>query len=257
MAVLVLSTGCGTGAVGEVVRPNGPTAAEALGEAPCLEVGQRDAPLIIDWPSDSRTDLEVAMQAGVAVVSYSCAELRLRSECQVSGDYGFVGVSRKEDFVQLDSRDEIRANLPVEGVTLSAGLASGSSLDLALITVGKRGSSRRELGHGDLTGDCAGATHFVRSAYVGAFAMEVGSVGRARTAAEVFGAGVSATSESKQTVARRDGSLEACRAATPDDEQPRDQCGAATRVQLYALSAAAPAKTALPTCPAGAPGSGK
>ncbi|MCA9701145.1 MAG: sel1 repeat family protein, partial [Myxococcales bacterium] len=85
-------------------------------------------------------------------------------------------------------------------------------------------------------GDCEGATHFVRSAIVGAFAVGTGTRGHAGTVAEVFKIGeVGGTSTSEQQSLNRDGDLLACQAANPKDEAPPPQCQSLLRVELVAI----------------------
>jgi hypothetical protein len=79
----ILAAGCGTGGVGKAVRPDDPTAANALGDKPlatagggggavCSVVPTAVEPLVVDWSSSAQVDLGVAMKNGVALVSYDC-----------------------------------------------------------------------------------------------------------------------------------------------------------------------------------------
>ncbi len=172
LAALLLTSSC-QGKVGEVVRPDAMTADQAMAEGgSCTEVGARDTPLVVDMKAMQRADLEEVMQSGVAVVHYDCNELTLLVDCKIPGDYGFLAVSKKEESVQMASADDVRANLPVSGdVLVSAGYGSKSSIDLATVMIGKRTTSVRAAGNGDAAGACDTATHFVRGAYVGAFAV--------------------------------------------------------------------------------------
>ncbi|MCC6553066.1 MAG: sel1 repeat family protein [Polyangiaceae bacterium] len=245
--VAVIAGGCGPGAVGEAVRPADPTAKEALGEpaadspAQCRAVSRAE-PLIVDWKSTERLDLELAMKEGVAVVSYDCKALKLLKGCKVAGTYGFAGVTRKEDVVQITSSDELAANLPFSAGTLGGGVSRGSSIDLALVMVGKKGTTVAAAAKPELAGSCDGATHFVRSAFVGAFAMATGTSGKARAVADMFGASAQAASASEKKTANKDGDLEACRKATADAPNPPDQCQSAVRLELVPLVADLEAK---------------
>jgi hypothetical protein len=77
--------------------------------------------------------------------------------------------------IRLNSADELGANLPFSGLTLKGELAAemqrGATLDVALMMVGKRVATHGKASTVDLLGDCAGATHIVHWATVGAFAM--------------------------------------------------------------------------------------
>jgi uncharacterized protein len=243
-AGVVLSfVACGGGKVGETLRPKETTAQTALGEQPSdgsVEVKGCSAsfaePLVVDIKSSDRSDFEVAMKDGVAVVRFDCRTLKLLKNCSYHAAYSFVGVQRNEDVVRMNSKDEVSANMPISGAKLSAEMKSGSTLDLALITVGKRRTTVREVLKKDLDGDCEGATHVVRGAYVGAFAMGTGTVGQAKAVAEIFGAGAAAGSVSDRQASSKSGDIEACRKSSPDAPTPPEQCGAITRLELMPLA---------------------
>ena len=214
-----------------------------MGEAQCRQVPQRGSPLVVDWTSAQRANLEEAMAGGIAVVAYDCKNIELLPECSVPGGYGYMGVTTKEDVVQLASSDEIQANLPLAGATLAAGLQRGSTLDLALVQVGKRRTPATEVKRAEVpkAERCAKATHFVRGAHVGAFAMNVGTVGKVRASAEVFGFGGGGSSESSKSVAKRDGSRESCARADTTATTAPNGCAAVLRVELIAIDGIASA----------------
>src|SRR5688572_24606002 len=100
---------CGPGTAGNAVRPEAPSGAEAMEEptnAQCKGVAEHAEPLIVDWRSKERLDLELSMKKGVAVVSYDCSQMRVLKDCSVEGSYEYAGVSIKEDLVQLENADE-------------------------------------------------------------------------------------------------------------------------------------------------------
>lgn len=237
------------------------TANEAIGEAgECVEVGARDTPLVVDMKAMQRADLEEVMQRGVAVVRYSCNELTLLPDCEIPGDYGFLAVSKKEESVQLATADEVRANLPVSGdVLVSAGYGAESSIDLATVMIGKRTTSVRSAGSGDAAGSCDSATHFIRGAYVGAFAVKTGTIGQVEAAASVFKYGFEGASSSEKKVDRKDGSPASCEQVSLDSPTPPADCSALLRLELIALKpgktaaggAAEPPPEEAATCPAG------
>lgn len=243
LSLLVLAA-CGPGGVAEAARPEPQTAAEALGETPvdeatCHDVSRGARPLVVDWKPEMRGDLEVAMKEGVAVVKYSCEGIELLTDCHAEGSYGFKGVVLKEQLIRLSSGDEVRANLPLSGVGLAAKLegefARGISLNLATALVGKQTSTRLRVGRPELGGRCDGATHFVRSANVGAFVLQTGSAAEISTAAELFGAGASAKSSSSKETRNADGNIGACKRSSSSAEEAPDQCQALVRVQLLPI----------------------
>ncbi len=236
---LVGSLGCGSsGKVGDKLRPQDVTAKDALKEESVIKACKPapGEPLVVDLRSSERSDFEVAMQDGVAVVSYNCKELKLLKSCSVKGaTYVFNGVSRKEDVVQMQSKDEVEANIPISGAKLSADLKAGSTLELALITVGKKRTPLKKVHSADLDGDCDGATHVIRGAYVGAFAMGTGTSGQASAVAEMFGVGGGGSSASTRKATAKDGDLMACRKAEPSASAPPPECQAITRLDLIPI----------------------
>lgn len=243
--VFVFLNGCGgAGAVAESVRPKDPTAAGALGESvSCHDPERYGEPLVVDWKPDRRGDLELAMHDGVAVVAYGCKdnklEIKLMKDCKVEGNYGYLGMTRREQVVRLQNADEVSANLPLMGGIIAAKIGAemqrGTTLDIALITVGKKRTTWTAPTRADLKGTCSGATHFVRGATVGAFVLATGSRAQLRSAAEVFGAGASASSSSSREVNEKEGDPSDCSKASPDSKSPPSQCGSAVRLELVAI----------------------
>ncbi|HQY59998.1 MAG: sel1 repeat family protein [Myxococcales bacterium] len=258
LALLHLAS-CSPGAAANAARVEAPSAKQALGDAPappCTAVPAVAQTLVIDLPSSQRTDLELAMKSGRAVVHYGCDGMRVLSSCELKGDYRFAGVSLKEEVVQLKSQDEIRASLPISGATLAGGVARGTSLDLATAMVGRSTALGSAAAKSELTGACEGATHFVRAVYVGAFAMRRGSGATVTAAAALFGGSADAKSESDKQTNLRDGSLDACKKSAPDSVQAPADCHSAIRVELFPIGDARPgADTGLSTiaspCPEG------
>ena len=248
--VLALATaipGCGPGATAQAVRPEDKTAHEALGETPatssltCSKAPDKGEPLIVDWKTAEQLDLTVTMQKGVAVVAYDCKSIRLLKDCGVKGTYGFTAVpSVLEEAVQIDDADEVQANLPLGGVSLSGEVSRGSSIDIALAYVGKQSALNEAVTKTDLKGsECAAATHYVRGATVGAFVLATGTKGKVRAAADIFGAGASGESSSTKKKLNSGGDVKACRAVKAGLEKPPEGCGALIRLDLFALGAEA------------------
>ena len=249
LAAVVLS--CGAPNLGDALRPPAPTAQRALGE-PNSGAGTRCAenaaaePLVVDWRSNERQALELAMKGGIAVVAYDCKSIRLLEDCHVASPatpaYTFAGVTTTEDGVQLTTADELAANLPFSAGRISAEMKRGSSIDLAIVTIGRLGSPVPSASRADLIGgpaSCDGATHYVRSAMLGAFVMETGTAGKVHAAAELFGRGASGASSSDEHISNKGGVRADCAAAKPDDKSPPGECQAATRISLVPIHAEA------------------
>jgi hypothetical protein len=206
------------------------------------------------------------MKRRLVAVEYDCQKLVLLPDCELSGEYQYAGITPREQVIRMGDEFEVRANLPLGGLSLAGQLGGdfqrGNTLDVALAIVGQRAAVKRRVLRSELAGECRGATHFIRSAMVGAFAMEKGTRGHVKTAAQVFGLGVAAQSHEASHVVNRDGSLEACRKGDGrDDEVPG--CAAPLRVELRPLlerlpgpeaATAAVEETLAPSCPAGTRG---
>ncbi len=235
LATLVVS--CGGGG-GNAVRPKDFTANEAMGDGnpTCKGKPAFTRPLIVDLESDTRSDLEAAMDKGLVVVAYDCANLRVLNNCKApSGDYDYGRVSRKEEVVQIKALDDLKVNMPIGAAKLSGEVSAGRSIDLALVSIGRQSTTIYKVGKSELKGDCAGATHFVTKAYLGAFSLSTGSSGKVVAVAELFSRGGSAASSTEKSGSRSDGSLDACRKAESDSPKPTVECKTALRVELTPL----------------------
>lgn len=205
-------------------------------------------PMIVDWQPEQRGDLEVSMRDGLVVVGYDKRGFRHLRDCHVDGTYGFMGMTRRERVVRLESADDVRANLPLGGLGLAARLGgeleNGATLDIAMVMIGKLRTTWRNVAADDLVGQCAGATHVVRGATVGAFAVDKGDRTRMRAVAEIFGAGAGGSVASSSMVRVVDGQLADCSSAAPDSPSAPRQCGALIRVELLPIAATKDVKAA-------------
>jgi TPR repeat protein len=239
-----LLVSCG-GAAAKAIQPEAPTAKTALegddsSGGTCTAVADVGNPLIVDWRPDQRGDLEVAMKQGVVVAHYDCNTLKLLPSCRVEGTYGFMAVTKKEQIVRLLSADDAKINLPLNGASIGAEMKDGTALDIALIIVGQAVTTHGAVAPEHLVGDCKEATHFVRAATIGAFAMDSSSAADIKTSAQIFGIGGAAGSSSSKSLKSKDGEMDACAKAHADSKAPPDQCGAVLRLTLAAIGGKAP-----------------
>ena len=220
---VALGWGCRPGTPAVDVGPI-PTAAQAMDESACPVREDRLSPLVVDWTSSQRGELEANMMRGLAVVAYDCHTIRFLPDCHLEGAYGYVGFTKKEDVIRLESRDELRANLPkigsALGIQIGGELERGASVEIATVMVGRRRTTRFQATARDLKGSCEGATHFLRGAHVGAFVMDGGSQAKIRSAAELFGGKVEGGALSRRVRRTVDGVVNDCPAARADDSAP-------------------------------------
>jgi TPR repeat protein len=230
-------TSCGGGA-GNTLRPGDYKGTDALdAAAPKCEGAPKFArPLTVDLDSDTRSDLEASMKGGVVVVAYDCVSLKVLDSCKpASGEYAYAGTSLKEEVVSMKGLDELQVNLPLGAASLSSEVKAGRTIDLALVSVGRRTAGLSGVKRSELTGGCEGATHFLQKAFVGAFSMATGSAGKIAAVADIFAYSGSGASESERSAARKDGSLEACHTSDPDADKPPAQCRSPLRVELIPI----------------------
>jgi uncharacterized protein len=249
MCVLLLSAslwavGCG---MGSVVRPDDPTAGQAIGEdfvcTPEKLVGSL-SPFTVDWSDGDRLALESEMQDGVALVKFTCEGVEVLRGCDVPGDYRYKGISKKTKLVTMNDMGSIKANiggtvnLPSE---FKAEMSQGSSLNLAYVLVGAQNTTVRNVSTANIQQPhCQGATHFVYEAQVGAFALETSAQGEVKAAADVLGYGsISGEAASKKKVRVTDGEPQACDSSSSKDREATEGCQALMRVSLIPLSSAA------------------
>lgn len=237
MAGGLVSMSCGGGA-GGVVKPEDFKGTDALGAtAPKCDGSPKFArPLTVDLDSDTRSDLEAQMKSGVVVVAYDCVNLRVLDTCKLpSGEYAYAGISLKEEVVQMKGLDELKVNLPIGAANLSGEVKAGRTIDLALVSVGRRTAGLAGVKRSELTGGCEGATHFLQKAFVGAFSLATGSSGKAAAVADLFAYSGEGKSESERSAARKDGSLDSCKTSDPDADKPPPQCRSPLRVELIPI----------------------
>ncbi|HVJ93409.1 MAG TPA: hypothetical protein VM580_26590, partial [Labilithrix sp.] len=130
---LLLTAGCGPGAVAGAVRADAPTAAEATGRISAKPVEGPAEPLIVDWKGEQRADLEEVIHDGVAIIGWNDKGLRLLKRCRLKGEYGYLPIQTKKDVVRLESAEDVTANLPLGGVgivgKIGGDFGRGTTLD--------------------------------------------------------------------------------------------------------------------------------
>ena len=193
----------------------------APASAPSTPITKASAPsgaaeiYAVDWPVERRANLELAMKDHVAVLAHEGASVRLLEDCKPSGPaYESARQPVKEDVVRLETFAEVKRTLVFMSAQgrVEAEMSKGAVVELAVAVAGTAKATRETIRRTELTGDCQGATHFVKNASVGAFALTTGTRDKRRVAAEIFTATISTTNTSTAKVEARDGSLEDCRA---------------------------------------------
>lgn len=220
------------------------------GAAPvCASASAQSRPLIVDWPSSERAEIEARARRGLVVVKAEGCRLEVLRRCAPRGaaSYGYVGITPKTDRVVLRDATELYANVPVYAAKLEGQLRKSGSLEVAMTIVGQWDTASAIPRQDELEGDCAGATHVVTALTVGAFELAAGSHLEAGASAEVAGFGAGGKKEAGQELLNRDGDQAQCGKANDADERPPSGCGAALRIEVVPLGAA---RAEAPACPA-------
>ena len=242
----------GCGHAGTAVTPKDITTLDALGRdkpTTCTDKAPKLAkPIVVDLDEAARTDLDAAMRKHVVVVAYDCASIRVLRNCEVDAKYDYGGVDPKENVIQMKNQDELSVNLPLSTGKLGGEVKSGRSIDIAMIYRGQKTTAFDNISRETLLANqkdpsnCDGATHFIRQATLGAFAVVQGSAGKVSAAAEMFKVGASASSDASKSTLLHDGSIEACSGAAQDGELPIEHCRAPLVLELQPILGAAPKK---------------
>lgn len=218
-----------------------PGVAGNLAQAPTVEgcdpksVGGVVSPLIVEWPSNARSDLEHAMHDGVVVVSFTCDKVTVLPDCHVKGEYGYRALTPRTETTLIEGRDNIQASFGGVAWAVSGKLERDAKLDLSYVLVGKMSTTRAAVHRDELEGGedfCKGATHFVKRADLGAFAFAAGTKVVAGVGAKAFGQDMATDSESKELRTKKDGDAAACKASKLADPNAPEGCGAGIRVSL-------------------------
>ncbi|MEZ4232050.1 MAG: hypothetical protein R3B89_22925 [Polyangiaceae bacterium] len=241
-------TGVSAASASGCARPGAepPRAADIRGATTCDASAARTDLLLVDLQPEARADLEAATKRGLAVVRFDCRSFEVLAQCSARSGYTFTAHTPKEQVLRMSDRSSLGATLPLtysaHAAELSAGFERGQSLDLALVMSGRLSTGAWGIGPEDLRGDCAGATHVVGSAELGAFALHSGARDRSVSAAGLFGAGIQTEHARRFELHSSDGRPGACSGAS---RAPTPGCDAVLRAELIGLRPPAPLLTAL------------
>ena len=239
------AAGCGPGAV-----------ASELAQAPAFEPGDAKCtvrkssakPLVVEWPSADRLELETRAKQGLVVVRYSGCEMSLLPRCAAPGNYAYVAATLKEDTVSIRNSDDLWASLPMGAAELEGKLEQAGELNVVMAMVGRFIAPAAAVHRDALEGECDGATHVLSGLTVGAFEFFAGAAATVGGGASVLGVGAKASSHSRRETLTRDGDRAACEHG--GDGAPPRGCASVLRVEVAAVDdtpSPPPASLAPPT----------
>jgi hypothetical protein len=194
-------------------------------------------PLIVEWPSADRGELEAqAHNRGLVVVRYEGCEMQVLDRCTTPVKYSYMPMTRKKDRVVMRDADDLFANVPIGAARLEAKLEKSGELDVEMTLVGRWEAARASLRADELQGECAGATHVIWAMTTGAFTFTAGADASVGGGIAVAGVGGGAQSSSQRETLSADGDENACERAKVDDTSPPPECGALIRVEVVPLA---------------------
>jgi hypothetical protein len=206
------------------------------GQTKCSVAASQSRPLIVEWPSTERGDLEAQARKGVVAVRYSGCEMQVLRGCTVPLRYEYTPFTRKDDQLSIHDADELYASVPIGAAKLEAKLERAGQLSVNMTVVGKLEAPAGAVDASSLTGNCDGVTHLVTGVTVGAFEFFAGAAAEVGAGVEVMGAGAGAKSIATRELLNRDGSRQACDAATTKDITPPEGCGAFLRLEVVPIA---------------------
>lgn len=221
------------------------SAADASARGLCPGAKQQSEPLIVEWSSSARGQLEALRGKHVVAVRYTGCELEVLAQCNVPARYNYAPITPKHERIAVHDESELFANIPLHAAALSGKLKSAGELNVDMTVVGRFEAEHAEVRPEELSGDCAGATHVIAGLSAGAFSFFSGSDKSAGAGVDVGGLGGNAKTSAKREVLNEDGDRAACSTAAPGDKAPPFKCGALVRIELVPLGAP---KQAAPSC---------
>ena len=229
------------------LAPQPPTFAPE-GQTKCGVRASASKPLIVEWPSAERGELEARSRDGAVVVRYDSCEMEVLPGCSLPAAYRFQPFTPKRDNIVIQNEDELWARIPVGAARLEGKLARYGQLTVDMTMVGRYTLDQPSVPRTALQGDCGDATHLVTAATVGAFEFYAGTTGQAGAAVEVGNAGAGVSRTKTHETLTQDGNPTACATKGAPDGPPL-QCGAFIRLEVTPLAAAAITPAPQPTAP--------
>jgi hypothetical protein len=213
----------------------------------CQVTKSKRKPLVVEWPSAERGDLEARSRSGLVVVRYDGCEMELLTLCQVEEvGYEYIAYTPKKDKVSIRSSDDLYASIPMGAAKFESKLEQSGELGVEMTLVGKfRIKKQLSVKHDQLSGSCEGATHVISGLTVGAFEFFAAGKAGAGAEAKVGNAGAGLNMKASRETLTRDGEQSACSIASTIDEVPPEGCAALLRVEVLPIKGL-PKPTAAP-----------
>ena len=214
---------------------------ELEGFAKCKVAASQMRPLIVEWKSLDRSDLESLAKQHLVAVNYIGCDMKVLYGCRIPGDYSFQGATRQSDTIRMADEDSLYANIPLHAAEFEATLKSAGQLTVSMTTVGRLSSAQRQFDASDLGAGCEDATHVVTGVTVGAFEFFSGADAEVGAGVKVGEAGFDGRSLAQRQTLSTAGVTDNCADAREDDSSPPSGCGAFIRLEVTPVAGRQPA----------------
>jgi len=188
-------------------------------------------PMIVEWPAMSRSDLDTSSRRGIVIVSYAGCVMKVLTNCTAEGSYELTESTPVGDTLTIEDESKLYAELPLGVASLKGELAQGKKLELSYVAVGQRASAKPPAA---LSGDCRGATHWVKNMTVGAYALDTMASTKVGAGAQAMGVGTGGEDAAKRARKSGAGDVEGCRSGSAKGES----CNAILKLGLAELAPA-------------------
>lgn len=229
VASLTLLNACSHDSV--LPRAQAPAIPDA--QSRCQAAAASESPLITEWSSAEKANLQARLRSGGLVVEFSGCNMRPLTGCNLRGSYRWQRTTISSEAIQIRSQDELFAKLPLGALALESELARSGRLEVRTMVSGQyvlEGSSAADVPD---YGDCAQATHLLVSVSIGSFKLNSGGSLQLGGGAEMGHAAMGAQTNSSELLLRESGDFESCKLAT--DEVPHLGCSSPVQAFLVPL----------------------
>jgi hypothetical protein len=238
LAVALLALGVTDCYKPEALKAKDPTVGEHDPQSTTCSVAKDPLnPLIVEWPGANRSQLEATAARGPVVVSYVGCVMKVLPDCTAGGGSGYelTRTTPARETLAIADESELKARLPLGVANLGGELKQGKALELSYVSVGQRQARTAPT---TLGGQCAGATHYVRSLTVGAYELATTSTFAASGGVELGGTGASGSGKDSRQRLRGAGDVSRCSSTVLKDEEVSTNCGAILQLGLVPIDAA-------------------
>jgi hypothetical protein len=112
----------------------------------------------------------------IAIVKYNQCQLEVLAECSAMGQYKFTKTNRAQVTTYILNKEVLFKKLPFDAPTYEKEFGENGTMSLQTAIVGHYDASTANIEQEKLSGYCDGATHFIKTAQMGAFRLQTKTV---------------------------------------------------------------------------------